>query len=379
MNAEKKRILIVDDSADDIHFVMESFSKEYAVLAATSGEKALQIADRDPHPDIILMDVEMPGMNGYETCRRLKEAESTRDIDVIFVSSHDTTEEKLAGYDAGGSDYLIKPVQPDMLLQKVKLAINNRAEREASAEETTSAIQTAMTALSNIGEMGVIIDFFRRSFSADSNETLARQIVESTTSYGLESSVQINISKRPVYASSSKSIPPLEQELLSRLTGETRILESGSRLILNFGAVSQLIKNMPDDDDRRGRLRDHLAILLEGAEARAKALAIQTGLASVVADSNQTLLEIESLQKVQQQSGMQIMDDVVRDIETAFFTYGLTEDQEKKIMDIVQLGVDKSQVNLEQGLQLNQQLRAIIDRLVFIHVINVTRFRQEDA
>ncbi len=97
MNTEKKRILIVDDSADDIHFVMESFSTDYAVLAATSGEKALQIADRDPRPDVILMDVEMPGMNGYETCRRLKEAESTRDIDVIFVSSHDTTEEKLAG------------------------------------------------------------------------------------------------------------------------------------------------------------------------------------------------------------------------------------------------------------------------------------------
>ncbi|QYZ66520.1 MAG: response regulator [Gammaproteobacteria bacterium (ex Lamellibrachia satsuma)] len=363
MNTEKKRILIVDDSADDIHFVMESFSTDYAVLAATSGEKALQIADRDPRPNVILMDVEMPGMNGYETCRRLKEAEPTRDIDVIFVSSHDTTEEKLAGYDAGGSDYLIKPVQPEMLAQKVKLAINNRADREASAEESSSAMQTAMTAISNSGEQGVIIDFMRRSFSADNSKTLARLVVEATASYGLESSVQINNSEKSVYASSSKSIPPLEQELLSRLTGETRILESGSRLILNFGAVSQLIKNMPDDDDRCGRLRDHMAILLEGAEARAKALAIQTGLASVVADSNQTLLEIESLHKKQQQSGMQVMDDVVQDIETAFFTYGLTEDQERKIMDIVQLGVDKSQLNLEQGLQLNQQLRTTIDRL----------------
>ncbi|MBL3618655.1 MAG: hypothetical protein JMN26_13090, partial [gamma proteobacterium endosymbiont of Lamellibrachia anaximandri] len=65
----------------------------------------------------------------------------------------------------------------------------------------------------------------------------------------------------------------------------------------------------------------------------------------------------------QRSSGMQIMDDVMQDIETAFFTYGITEEQEKEIIDIVQLGVNKSQVNLEQGLQLNQQLRAIIDRL----------------
>ncbi len=363
MNTEIKRVLIVDDSPDDIHFVMESFSQDYAVMAATSGEKALQVAAREPHPDVILMDVEMPGMNGYETCRWLKEGEATRDIDIIFVSSHDTTDNKLAGYDAGGSDYLIKPVQPELLRQKVRLAIANRSIRAVSAEEKSSAMDMAMTAMSNAGEMGVIIDFLRRSFSIAGAEALARLVVESASSYGLESSVRIAITDEPMFAGSKQPMPPLEKELLSRLQGGPRITEKGTRLILNFGALSQLIKNLPEDEERRGRLRDHLAILLEGAEARAKALKVQKEMASVVADSNLALLQIEDAQEAQKQKAMQIMDQVMHDIEASFLSYGLTEDQEQKIIDIVQAGVDQSLENFERGLELDKRLRAIVDRL----------------
>ena len=72
MDSNKKCILVVDDSPDDIHFVMEGLSEDYAFLAATRGEKALQIMAKGTQIDLILMDVEMPAMNGYETCRRVK-------------------------------------------------------------------------------------------------------------------------------------------------------------------------------------------------------------------------------------------------------------------------------------------------------------------
>jgi len=131
---ERKRVLIVDDSADDIHVLMENLKQDYAVLAATSGEKALLLASKKPQPDIILMDVMMPDMNGYETCRCLKENPETRNIDVIFVSANDSADEKIVGYEAGGCDYLIKPVQAGELLQKIKLAIKNQEVLEDSAQ-----------------------------------------------------------------------------------------------------------------------------------------------------------------------------------------------------------------------------------------------------
>ena len=151
MTNKDKRVLIVDDSVDDIHIIMEHLRDSYAVLAETSGEKAVETAKKEPRPDVILMDVEMPGMKGYEACRLIKENAVTKDIDVIFVSAHDTVEEKLAGYEAGGSDYVVKPLSPEELLQKIQLAIKNREIRTTLEAEKNIAMETAMTALSSTG------------------------------------------------------------------------------------------------------------------------------------------------------------------------------------------------------------------------------------
>lgn len=125
MSTDKKRILIVDDNPDDIRVVMENLKAEYAVLAATSGEKALNLAVSQPRPDLILLDVMMPGMDGYETCRRLKQNPETKAINVIFISANSDESERQAGYSAGGCDYAIKPVQAEELMQKVRQAIKN--------------------------------------------------------------------------------------------------------------------------------------------------------------------------------------------------------------------------------------------------------------
>lgn len=363
MDSEKFRVLIVDDSTEDIHFVMENLKREYAVLVATSGEKALDMIAGDYRPDVILMDVEMPGMNGYDTCRLVKNTPETSDINVIFVSAHDSTEEKLCGYEAGGDDYLIKPVQPSELLQKVRLAVRDKQLRSTIEAEKREAIQTAMTAISSAGEQGVVVDFMRRSFSVAGFEELARLVVEATANYGLENSIQLRTVLGPVNGSSKEPMPPLEKELLSKVKDAGRLRDSGARLIANFGPVTQLIKNMPDDEDKRGRLRDHVAILLEGAEARLHALEMQQQLAELVADSNRALQEIEAMQKQQKQISMQIMDDVMKQMEDSLLSYGLTEEQEELLLGVVQAGVNKSLNNFEQGLAIDDKLRDIIQSL----------------
>lgn len=363
MTDEKRRVLIVDDNANDIHVLMENLKQDYALLAATSGEKALLQAAKAPQPDVILLDVSMADMDGYETCRRLKADANSRDIDVIFVSAHDTTEEKLAGYDAGGCDYLIKPVQPAELISKVKLVISNKDARLAAAAEKDMAVQTAMTAMSSASEQGVVLDFMRRSFAVKSIEDLAQLVVESTSSYGLENSVQIRASRQWVTVSSQGPTPPLEEELLMQLKDAGRLRESGARFIVNYGVVSQLIKNMPEDEERRGRLRDHLAVLLEGAEARALSLEMDQGVAQLVADSRRALQDIQAMQTQQKQTAMQIMDNVMADLEESFMSYGLTEEQEKQMLKVVKTGVDKSLENFEQGQNIDEQLLMIVDRL----------------
>lgn len=115
----KKRILIVDDTPDNIFILSEILKNEYTVLAASSGAEALRVAGCMPRPDCILLDVLMPEIDGYEVCRRLKAQEQTKGIPVIFVTTLDDAHDEALGIELGAVDYLTKPVRPPVVLARV--------------------------------------------------------------------------------------------------------------------------------------------------------------------------------------------------------------------------------------------------------------------
>jgi len=109
---EKRSVLIVDDQPDNIHALGKLIKDEYRIMAATSGARALEIAESDNPPDLILLDVMMPEMDGYEVCRRLKRNEKTNSIPVIFVTAMDSAEDEETGFNLGAVDYISKPFKP---------------------------------------------------------------------------------------------------------------------------------------------------------------------------------------------------------------------------------------------------------------------------
>lgn len=367
MSEEKSSVLIVDDSPDDIHFIMEHLKDEYAVIAATSGKQALEMVARDKKPDVVLMDVMMPEMDGYETCRKIKSDPSAKHIDVIFVSAHNTTEEILAGYDAGGCDYLVKPVQPDELIKKVSLAIENRRSNVKLQNEKNEVFNAFMVALTGAGEAGEVISFFRESFTLKSIIDLADKIVEVLARFKLSATVQIESGGEFYYSGRVLPIRPLEKELLMRLTDQDRIKEYGKRAMFKFGGVSILIKDMPDDDDYRGRLRDHIALLLEGAEAKLLSLEMDEKLAGLIIDANQALESIYTKQEEYKKTGQRIMDSMMENLEKTFISWGLSEEQENQLLQLVENGINQSLEHFEKGTRVDQEMQKIITQLGSIH------------
>jgi two-component system sensor histidine kinase ChiS len=121
LEGEKKpKVLIVDDTPENIQVLMGTLKDQYAIVAAINGEKALKMAVAEPRPDLILLDIMMPGMDGFEVCGRLKSDPETRDIPVIFLSALDDTANKVKGFTAGAVDYISKPFQP----QEVHVRVN---------------------------------------------------------------------------------------------------------------------------------------------------------------------------------------------------------------------------------------------------------------
>lgn len=115
----RKKVLAVDDSATVLLAVELLLARDHEVLTARDGQEALAVA-RAARPDLVLLDVVMPGLDGFETCRRLREAEETRVTPIILVTTRGELESLERGYEAGCTDYVTKPFHGTELLAKVR-------------------------------------------------------------------------------------------------------------------------------------------------------------------------------------------------------------------------------------------------------------------
>jgi serine phosphatase RsbU (regulator of sigma subunit) len=132
---EKKVVLLVDDAPANIQVVNSILKDAYRVRVATNGAKALELAKAKPAPDLILLDIVMPGMDGYEVCSRLKAASETRDIPVIFLTAKTETDDETKGFEVGAVDYIHKPFSPPIVKARVQTHLVLRGIREQLAQQ----------------------------------------------------------------------------------------------------------------------------------------------------------------------------------------------------------------------------------------------------
>lgn len=130
--SDKPVIMVVDDEIANIELIAAVLEEDYEIIFARSGEQAIDIA-RKAMPDLILLDVVMPGLDGYETCRRIKQDPDLADVPVIFTTGLDAVEDEVRGLAAGAIDYVTKPVQPVALRRRVSNHIDLKQMRDRLA------------------------------------------------------------------------------------------------------------------------------------------------------------------------------------------------------------------------------------------------------
>jgi len=117
---DQQSVLVVDDTPENLVLLHNLLKDRYHTKVANSGERALAVATAAPVPDLILLDVDMPGMTGFEVCKRLKNDSRTAHVPVIFLTARAEVEDEQRGFDAGGVDYVIKPISPPVVLARVR-------------------------------------------------------------------------------------------------------------------------------------------------------------------------------------------------------------------------------------------------------------------
>jgi len=135
-SGEKPTILVVDDTPDNLTLVSNLLKKDYRVRVAINGEKALKIAYSETPPDLILLDVMMPVMDGYEVCQQLRNSPLTAHIPIIFLTAKSEVEDERKGLSLGASDYITKPISPPILEARVKTHLAAKAYSDFLTDKT---------------------------------------------------------------------------------------------------------------------------------------------------------------------------------------------------------------------------------------------------
>jgi sigma-B regulation protein RsbU (phosphoserine phosphatase) len=138
----ESRVLIVDDAKVNVDILVEALRHDYKLAVALSGESALQSIERNP-PDLVLLDILMPGIDGYEVCRRLRASPQTRELPVMFLSSLEEVQNKTLGFEVGANDYLTKPFEILEVKARVRSLLKAKAYSDAVKEKIASELRIA--------------------------------------------------------------------------------------------------------------------------------------------------------------------------------------------------------------------------------------------
>lgn len=365
MQKDRLNIFVVDDDPLARVIVVDQLSHPGFEITEFDNGDACVSAAQNHQPDIVLLDVEMPGMDGIEVCRRLR-ADGNRG-QVLFISAHDDIDTRLAAYEAGGNDFIVKPYAPAELAQKVLVARRAIEEREELSGQARFAQQAAFSAMSSMGEMGTVLQFLQNSFACRTPGQLANALHEAIDRYGIKCLVEIRGADGPQCHSGGDACTPLEVSILGHARTMGRIFQFRDRMAINYERVTLLLLNLPlDDPDRIGRLRDHLAVIAEGAEARLLALesddrrlAQAEALLSAVTTLTHTLEEIETRQTETRLLAAEVTSDYLMELEKAFIHLGLTSAQENTLLSMAEHATARASAVLDIGVTLGGKLKQV--------------------
>lgn len=266
------KIAVVEDDRTTRLLLQSSLGSHYALHVVESAEELLALPDRGG-AQLFLLDVGLPGMDGLELCRALKSDPATAQAPVMFLSGHDTSEEILAGYEAGGQDYIVKPFDVASLRHKIENLQRIQAQQEILAEQVRNADELTTQVLASLDEYAVLIKFLRTLNECETPDDLIQESLGALQGFNLEGAVQIRMQGSEKTCSAYGENWPLEVAVINHIRTLDRIFEHKHLAAFNFDNITMLVTNMPRHEfELCGRIRDHLAIAMESANAKIRAM-----------------------------------------------------------------------------------------------------------
>lgn len=365
----KAFILCVDDEPVNLAIMEELLQDSYELSTAKTGAECLQQVELHK-PDLILLDVNMPETDGLETCVLLKADAETAEIPIIFVSALASQEELMAGYEAGGDDYITKPFSEEILQKKIQIVLASQQRKQELKQISDQAVEALMSNLSNTEELGMVVEFLYQCQTVSTLDELARNVFDCLREFELDSSLLILHEPENRVWFSDDIERPMESQILASLRGQDRVVRFGTRLAISSDHATILVRNLPAGEDKIARVRGYLSILIEGLETRIHVMQSETLLdergqilARVLQATRDNLGEIDDLHQQQKARSGKILSVLGIEIEKSIVKLNLTKQQETALMKIIESTALQIESVYDDGLRFDDQFQEVIDDL----------------
>lgn len=340
--SDKPLVVVIDDDVLTGEMISDGLEDQYRVHCFNNPLLALAEI-RTLQPALILLDINMPQLDGYEVCRRLKADFETCDIPVVFLSGLTSLEDRMAAYDAGGEDFTSKPLNLGVVSSRIDALFRRQREKAALASQASYATATAMTAMSNAAELGLVVDFSRRAMACGSLLQLAQALLDTLTGFGVSGAVALAVDGERCELSQEGKVSEMERGVLQLIADCGRIVSLGKRAAFNYDGVTLLVRDLPvADDERAGRLRDHFSVLTELVSERLKILALQQRVHQREAQLHDLLQSVrdgvaalDTQRREDRMAASTYLETSLSRVERSLMHLGLTEAQEEQLMTVL--------------------------------------------
>ena len=364
------KIFAVDDDPVVLDVIRAILEPDGQIQTFASSEDCQERLSSEK-PDLFLLDVSLPGIDGFSFCRHIKNDPALRHTPVIFVSSHDLIEERIKGYDAGGEDYIVKPFEPEELLRKFMVAKARVLDQRTLAVQVEEAELLSSLVMASMDETGILLQFMSKLIAMESSEEIASGLLELMQRYRLAGVVQTRIGGDTQTLSADGKNMPLEVSVIEHVRSQGRIFEFRRRSVHNFERVTLMVNNLPlEDPDFCGRLRDHLSVAAQGVDSRLKALQTeeasrraQAGILSALESVGDTIMELRAAHQGNSAASSKLINDLQETLLDSFYRLGLTDSQEKFLQDMVGDFMTRMAKLLNRGADTQEKLQRLNSKL----------------
>lgn len=339
-------LYITDANSDFCARCAEVLAESFAVRTFPDAMTCVSLLSERP-PAILILGADMGDGGGdrasIEFCQDIKAENQLHDTHIILILAEGASAELIeAAHEAGCDEVIVQPFDLSGLHRQLRTTYRLASERSSFKQQANYAQQVAMTAMTSMGELGVVLQFLSKCFSCSSPQAVAQEVIASLTQYGLAGAVQVRAGVDSFVESTPGGNSAGDGAVMDKLHGVGRIFEFRTRMVINYEYASILMNDVPDDNEQRGRIRDNVAMLAEGAHARIASLLIeqdnrrkQSGIRFALTEILEMTTELRDQQQSRQEDGRHAVNRVIEGFESAFIHFGLTPSQESELIGLL--------------------------------------------